>query len=275
MHSFGFIGFGSMARTIIAGLVTFAGIDAADIIVTRKDLDRLNEITEAFPFIRTCSTSEEVAQRAKCVFVCTKPLETKAILTGIRPYITPNTHVVIITAAISFISLQKLIDCKLTKYIPTITSVIGEGVSLVCHNNSVTQQEAVSLESVLNRFGVVKAVPDEQIGFATELTSCGPGLFASIFNEFVKSAGSHLPLNQQQINELVTLTLCATARLVRDGGMDFEQVIRRVTTKGGVTMEGVEVFRSRLPQVFGEMFEKTLAKRQMIEEKTRTTFDSQ
>ena len=46
--------------------------------------------------------------------------------------------------------------------------------------------------------------------------------------------------------------------------MGFDEAIARVATPGGITEEGVKVFRDRLPQVFGEMFEKTLEKRQAV-----------
>jgi pyrroline-5-carboxylate reductase len=44
-------------------------------------------------------------------------------------------------------------------------------------------------------------------------------------------------------------------------------MLNRVATKGGITEEGVKVFRQSLPNVFDEMFEATLSKRKLINKK--------
>ncbi|HEY8390812.1 MAG TPA: pyrroline-5-carboxylate reductase dimerization domain-containing protein [Clostridia bacterium] len=49
--------------------------------------------------------------------------------------------------------------------------------------------------------------------------------------------------------------------------MNFQDVISRVATKGGITEEGIKVFEKTLPQVFDEMFEQTLNRRKIISEK--------
>lgn len=40
--------------------------------------------------------------------------------------------------------------------------------------------------------------------------------------------------------------------------MSFEETLERVATKGGITGEGAEVIRASVPDVFDEVFERTL-----------------
>ena len=74
------------------------------------------------------------------------------------------------------------------------------------------------------------------------------------------------------VNELITETLYATSKLFSDTDMNFEQVVSRVATKGGITQEGIMVFDETLPQIFDEVFENTLTKRHMMVEKISTDF---
>ena len=54
--------------------------------------------------------------------------------------------------------------------------------------------------------------------------------------------------------------------------MTFEEVVKRVATKGGITQEGTAVVYEKLPDVADELFEKTLAKRRLVAEKAKETY---
>ncbi len=60
MSRFGFIGFGSMAKMLIGGLIRFAGVAGTDIIVTRTSSDKFTEINEIFPDIQLAKTPADV-----------------------------------------------------------------------------------------------------------------------------------------------------------------------------------------------------------------------
>ncbi len=42
--------------------------------------------------------------------------------------------------------------------------------------------------------------------------------------------------------------------------MSFEETIHRVSTKGGITYEGVKVFEKRLPEVFDEALSASMGR---------------
>ncbi|MCY7785018.1 pyrroline-5-carboxylate reductase, partial [Bacillus sp. S20C3] len=44
----------------------------------------------------------------------------------------------------------------------------------------------------------------------------------------------------------------------------FEETLERVATKGGITGEGAEVIRGSVPEVFDQVFEKTLKKYELL-----------
>ena len=275
MLNFGFIGFGSMARMLIHGLIKYANINPINIYVTRKDKERLNEVNSVFEDIIVLTDSKDIVKNASIIFICVKPAEVKNILLEIAPFVRNDTHIISLAGSVSMNSLQSVIHGKITKYMPTITSEIGVGVSLICHNAYVTENDAAFVESVINRFGKIKYVKDEDWGFAAELTSCMPGFIASIFDHLTNAALNHTTsFNKDIINELITDTLYATSKLFSDADMNFEQVVSRVATKGGITQEGVMVFDEALPQVFDNMFDKTLTKRRVVEEKINTDFQN-
>ena len=273
MSTFGFIGFGSMAKMIIHGLIEYANINPNNIYVTRKDKNRLNEINCVFKNVLAVTACKDIMEKARIVFICAKPKEIRDILSEIAPFVRSDTHIISIAGTVSINNLQSIIHGKITKYTPTITSEIGAGVSLLCHNALVNEDDAAFVESVIKCFGKIKYVTDEDWGFAAELTSCMPGFIASIFDHLTNAALKHTTsFNKDLIAELITDTLYATSKLFSDTDMDFEQVVLRVATKGGITQEGVIFFDETLPQIFDDMFEKTLTKRHDVVEKINKDF---
>jgi len=276
MTNFGFVGFGSMAKMIIRGLIENANINSNNIYITRKDKARLCEIKNIFKDVIVVDTCQAIMINAQIIFICVKSAEMKNILIEIAPFVKNETHIISLAGSVSMNNLQSVINGKITKYMPTITSEIGAGVSLICHNDYVTKNDADFVEGLINRFGKIKYVKDEDWGFAAELTSCMPGFIASIFVNFSNAAfNSTTSFNKDIINELITDTLFATSKLLFETDMSFEQVVSRVATKGGITQEGVVVFDEILPQMFNNMFEKTLSKRRIVEEKINIDFQTQ
>jgi len=264
---FGFIGFGSMAKMLIRCLIEYAGVDPGDIYVTRKDKSRLAEIGDVFG-ANAVNTPRDVVASAQVVFLCMKPAELKDILSEIVPFVKKETHLISIVGTASTKVLGSVVKGKITWFTPAITSEIGAGVSLICHNEHVTEEDAAVIEGIISKFSKIKHVRDEDCGFVTELTSCMPGFIASIFDNITNAALEHTgSFSKEEIEELIIDTLFATAKLLSETGMSFEEVVSRVATNGGITQEGVDVLNDALPEVFDEMYERTLKKRRGSEEK--------
>ena len=273
MINFGFIGFGSMTKMLIHGLIEHSKVSPSNIFVTRRDKSRLNEINEAFNDVHVLNTCLEVAKSVHIIFICVKPAEIKRVLSEIAPSVTSDHHIISLAGTVSMDNLQSIIHGKVSKLIPSITSEIGCGISLVCHNEYVTEDDTALFEKFIKPFGNVKYVDDCDIGFAAELTSCAPGFIASISSHFANAALRHTSsFGSDEINEMIKITLYGTSKLLLETEMSFEQIVARVATKGGITQEGVMVFDDALPQVFNNMFEKTLSKRRIVEEKIDIDF---
>ena len=261
---YGFIGFGSMAKMLIHGLLEYSHVEQSNICVTRKDKSKLSEISETYQGITVYDSCIDIVKNSTIVFLCVKPIEIKDILIDIKPFITEKTHIVSLAGTVSMNNLQSTIPGKVSKLMPTIASTAGSGISLITHNENVTEDAKLFIEKGIEPFGMIKHVEDDDIGFAAELTSCAPGFIGSIFSNFSKAASLHTnSFDEDEINEMIIHTLYATSKLILETGMSFEQLVSRVATKGGITQEGVAVFSETLPDVFERVFFKTLEKRKV------------
>ena len=258
-----------MATMLIKGLIAYAGAAVTDLIVTRKNKDKLFEINEAFPDIHVAEDASEVVRNAKLVFICVKPMEVKDVLLEMKPYITRDSHIISLAGMVSLNSILSMVDCMVSKLTPSIVSEIGEGISLICYSAGVAESDRQLLRQYMEKLGRVKIVDEEDLPFAVKLTSCNPGLIASILDNMTRAAAPFTTsFTMEEIIEMVTFTACATTKLLLEKQWDYNAMIERVATKGGITEEGVLVLNEMLPGVFDKMFKNMFGKGAAVDKST-------
>ncbi len=268
MVKVGFIGYGSMGSMIVQGFIRSGAISPEEMIISTKTRSKLDKIKSEFTKLNIANNNSEVAKSSKYVFICVKPLEVMDVVKEIRNFLTEESVIISIAGPVAMKYIENAADAKVTKLTPSLTSEVSEGVSLICHGSKVGIDEANYIESLLNKISVVKRIREEDLELAAELTSCAPGFFASILDEFIKSAlRQNSGLCKEDVEDMVLHTFYGTAKVLIDKNMRFDDMIQRVATKGGITEEGVKIFSSCLPDTFDKMFGATLEKRKAVRKK--------
>jgi len=260
---YGIIGFGNMARMLINGLIEFNDVDENDICVSRHNKDKLDEINEFFPEVYVFDNNLDVARYSRIIFICVKPKDVKKVLLEIKDKVKANNHLIFLTPTVMIEDVEKIVPAQVTKLVPSITSYCGQGISLVCHGERVSKRRQNSLNDTLFAFSSVKEVSEQDMPMATVLTSCMPGLIGAIFGNMSQATKHYsTTLNHRVIKDMLIETIKATALLVDATDGEFSSLVKGVATKGGLTAEGVKVFDEKLPEVYGEVFDKILSKYQ-------------
>ena len=266
MHEVGFIGYGSMGRMLVDGLLSSSAVAPSDVIISTRTTTKLDSLARQWPGIAVTGDNRLAACETRILFICVKPLDTLPVLLDLIPVMSLETHIVSIAACVTISDLEQVFDGKITKVIPSITSEVREGVSLVCHNSKVRSGDAARVEALLQSIGQIAKISEGDFEVATDLTSCAPGMIAAMFENFVEAALRHGDLPLEVAQRMVVSTLLGTAKLLAERNMEFSELIDRVATKGGITEEGVKVLNRHLPAVFDEVFEKTLTKHETMKE---------
>jgi pyrroline-5-carboxylate reductase len=256
----GIIGYGSMGAMLLECFADSMIIDRKKMFISTKIKAKLQELIQAG--FSVCDSNCVLVKECDIVFICTKPLEVYGVLNEIRPVLTSVKHIVSIAGSVSIANIEKIHNGKVSRILPTIISSVKKGVTLVCHNENVNENDKEEIKVLLRLFSDVDYTPENEFDLVSHLTSCAPGLFAAIFKEYVNVAKVHSELPIERIRDLVLKTLSGTANYLEKESPDFDLMVQRVATKGGTTEVGVEVLAEKLPAVFGDMFTKTLKRQQ-------------
>ena len=256
----GFIGYGSMGRMIVQGLLDNKCLLPENVIISTRHPADLTALCEKYPLVLVAESNCALVRECNCVLLCTKPLDAVHVLSEISCDLKPDTHLVSIAACLPLEQIARFFSGAITRVVPSLTGEMQAGVTLLCHNARVSPKAAQEIEVLFSALGTVVVIDEENIDVATDLTSCGPALIAVLIEEFARAAVRHSTLSPEQARALAISTLSGTARLLDEQGSLTETILRRVPTPGGITEEGVQQIRSDMPRVYDTLIQRTLAK---------------
>jgi len=270
MKKIGFIGYGSMGSMIIKGILSSNVIKGEEMIISTRTRIKLADLEEEHPEVEIANNNVSLADKCQKIFLFVDTGEVKTVLEEIKPKISLNTHIIYISAGLTIKTMESKFPGKISKVIPSITSQVSEGVTLACHNEKVTPEDVEFFNTIFEAISSVKTIKEEDFEVASDLTSCAPAFIAEIFKEFTNVAVGNSEMSREDAEEMVIKTLYGTAKLLIKGNMDFDEIISRVATKGGITEQGIIVLDEELPAVFEQLLKTTqdkheTRKRELIE----------
>jgi pyrroline-5-carboxylate reductase len=258
--SIGIIGLGSMGG-MIAERLLIDNKSFASIYVSTRSSEKTVQLKSKYPHVFDCSSNRECAEKANIILVCVKGSEIPAIYAEIVPSIASHKHIVSINANVALDTMSGIFPCKVSKLIPTVLGEVGLGVHLASFGDRVSENDRKMFFEILKPIGRIYELAEKDMGIAVEMTSCMPGLLSTIFNELKKAAVQHGTLDEKIIEMFLLETIYATARFYRDKNMSFDDTVKRVATKGGLTETGSQVLKNNLPNVYDEMFDQIMQRR--------------
>lgn len=273
MKSIGIIGLGSMGGMMLDRFIA-GGTPAGNICAATHNPQKLAQFAARYPGLKTGSNLE--AAKSDIVFICVEPGQFKDVLLEILPALSESSHIGNIASTVTIANVESLIPCKVTKLVPTITSKVGRGVTLVSYNDKITPQDKQDISGLFAAFGELQELPEGDLAYATELTSCGPGLYAYILGQIASAAQKYTDtVGEAEIRRWLMETFAGTIALAEATDMTFDEIVSGVATRGGITEEGVRAMADMdLNAVFDAMFRRTLEKRARNEEKTNSMYEA-
>jgi pyrroline-5-carboxylate reductase len=233
------LGGGKIGESLLAGLLSTGWRKPAEIVVTGRREERMQELAERYGVTATLSNSEAVA-RAAVVVVAVKPQDFDVLLGEIAPLISPEQTVLSVAAAIPTATIeQRLADgVPVVRAMPNTPATVHEGVAGVCAGAHADDEHVALAEEVLAHVGGVVRVPERYMDAVTAVSGSGPAYFALLAEAMIE-AGILLGLSREVTTTLVVQTMLGTAKLLRDENMHPVELREAVTSPGGTTIRAI------------------------------------
>lgn len=242
----GFIGAGNMTSAVVTGLTAAEKISPKKILVASRSQDKVSALAEKYQ-VNACESVDAVIENADIIFLSIKPQDLGPLLENIGKSIDEQQIVISFAAGYSTKLLRKNIPRagSIVRVMPTTAAKISKGILGYTFESPEAQQkhEAI-IKEILSVLGTPIYASDEEL-FDALMVGCSSGIgfileFMQIWSEWLEEKG----FSAEEAAIMTAETFLATSMLASTSRESFAKLQNQVTSKRGVTGEGLESFRA-------------------------------
>jgi len=230
----GFIGCGNMGKAMLGALVKADNISNDNIIVSTKSKASAEKINDEYG-VKSTTVNSEVAKE-----VAVKPYFFKEVIEEIKDLVKDEAIIISIAAGVTVNQIEEWFgkEIKLVRTMPNTPASVGEGMSAICPNGNITENELNYVGSLYNLFGKYEVL--EEKDFHAFIALCGSSpAYVFMFIEAMADAGVKLGLPRAKAYKLAEQAILGSAKLALETGKHPGVLKDEVCSPGGTTIEAV------------------------------------
>lgn len=243
LFKLGVIGCGFMAQSILKGVVASDFLRAKKVVasdVNDEALDRAAELG-----VMGTTNNKYLVENSEYVLFAVKPQNFESVCQSLEGAVPAK--VISIMAGVKRDKIKAALgrDTKVARCMPNLPCSIGSGVigvDMTDFNSSQDDLEFIS--GVLNCLGTVLSVREEKMDAVTGISGSGPA-YVFMFIDALIDAGIKQGLTRNEATVLAVQTVMGSAEMVEHSDVPVTDLIKRVCSKGGTTIEAVKVLEER------------------------------
>jgi pyrroline-5-carboxylate reductase len=262
-----FLGAGSMARAILAGLLQPHVTVAGGIRATNRSEARAAEFADEQRVTAYATETDAAANRravagAKLVVVAVKPAMVPDLLDEIADALEPGAVVVSVAAGVTVATFEKHLPAHVpvVRTMPNTPAVVGRAVTGVSAGTRSAEADLALVVSLFETVGEVLVVPESQLDALSTISGSGPAYVFLLIEELTKTAIAK-GFSPEQAATMVQGTFRGASELLAASDDDPAELRRRVTSPKGTTERAVAVLQEAdLATLFDRATDAALAR---------------
>ncbi|WP_050615667.1 pyrroline-5-carboxylate reductase [Bacillus testis] len=240
-----FLGCGSMAEAMISGMATQGIVQPQSIFVkNRHNPERMAFLQDTYG-VTPASSYEELMDSADIIVLAVKPKDVFQALSEIRESITPDMLILSVAAGVSITSIERIVGQAnpVVRCMPNTSAAVGKSATALAHNRFVSADQLQQIILLLQTFGTVSIVDEDQLDAVTGLSGSGPAYIYYLV-EAMEAAAAEIGLEQKQGKDLILQTIIGAAEMLKNSPKTPRQLRKEVTSPGGTTEAGIKILQS-------------------------------
>ncbi|MDK2561966.1 pyrroline-5-carboxylate reductase [Romboutsia sedimentorum] len=240
----GFIGCGNMAKAIIGGMIKSKLVSSNNIIASALSDNTLQNVKNEFN-INTTKDSREVIQKSDIIIVAVKPNIYDSVLNSVKDLIDNKKIIVTIAAGKTIASVENIIgnDKKIVRTMPNTPALVNEGMSAICKNKNITDQELNTIKTIFDSFGKSEVVLEYLIDAVIGVSGSAPA-YVFMFIEAMADAAVAAGMPRSQAYKFASQAVMGSAKMVLESGKHPGELKDMVCSPGGTTIEAVKTLEA-------------------------------
>ena len=262
-----FLGAGSMARAIIAGLLQPGIVVDGGIRTTNRTGEKAAELAGLEGVTAYATETDVAANRAavagaSLVVVAVKPAMVPDLLREIADSLEPGTVVVSVAAGVTVATYESLLpeSIAVIRSMPNTPAVVGRAVTGISVGSRSSDADLALAVSLFETVGQVLVVPESQLDALSTISGSGPAYVFYLIEQLTATAVDK-GFTPDEAAVMVQGTFRGASELLASSGEDPAELRRRVTSPKGTTERAIAVLEaSGLKQTFDTATDAALAR---------------
>jgi pyrroline-5-carboxylate reductase len=240
-----FLGAGSMAESLIRGLITEGTVRAEEMyVVNRSNRERLEQLKQTYGVVPVADKREAVRQ-ADILVLAVKPGDLVSLVKEIAAEVNARQLVVSLAAGVKIQTIEDQLGrgIPVVRAMPNTSCAVLQSATAVSFNAACDAQAKQVAHDLLASVGTVSVVDETLMDAVTGLSGSGPAFFYYMV-EAMLDAGVQLGLPEEIAKSLVVQTIYGAGCMLMQTGLPPAELRRQITSPNGTTQAGLEVLRS-------------------------------
>lgn len=239
------VGCGKMGGAMLSGFLP--KLESADQVIVSEHSEQVRyDIEEKLGVIAVgnladCEFDDDI--KIAAVILALKPQIIEQALPDILAKCNKDTVFISVIAGktISFFQKYLGVDAKIIRTMPNLPALIGQGVTVACSNDNISNEDEALATSLLQSVGECHFIDDEsKLDAVTAISGSGPAYVFHFVESMIK-AGVELGLSEGLATALATKTLSGCAALIEQSEKNVTALKEQVISPNGTTFAGLNV----------------------------------
>ncbi|WP_316266985.1 pyrroline-5-carboxylate reductase [Claveliimonas bilis] len=241
----GFIGTGNMATAMMGGILANGLAKADEVIGADPSEAGRNRVQEKYG-IHVTDDNKTAAGQADILVLSVKPQFYADVIEGIKDVIT-DRHLIITIApgkTLAWVEEQFGKPVKIIRTMPNTPAMVGEGMTAVCKNKYVTEEEMEEALKILGSFGKAEVIPECLMDAVVSVSGSSPA-YVFVLIEAMADAAVSGGMPRAQAYKFAAQAVMGSAKMVLETGKHPAELKDMVCSPAGTTIEAVRVLEER------------------------------
>ena len=258
----GMIGTGHMGGALARAICT--GMDPEQVLLANRTPKKAELLAQELGC--HTGTNEEVAEKAKFIFLGVKPHIMGEVLSQISPILKKRTDRFVLVSMAAGLTMERLAEMAggnypILRIMPNTPVAVGQGIVFYAYNDQVFAGDLAVFLQTMHPAGLVDRLEERLMDAGCTVAGCGPA-FAAMFMEDIADGGVACGLPRDKAYQYAAQMMLGTAQLALQSGQHPAAMKDAVCSPGGATIRGVQAledgaFRAAVIRAVCAAFDQT------------------
>ncbi len=262
-NKIGFIGIGNIGTPLVKGLMHSGTSLPEDTYVYDVDRRKVEELVKETG-VRAAKDNAELVRECDYILLAVKPAYVRSVLESVKDLFTEDKVLVSVAVGITTDTLKSILgdSAKIVRAIPNLPVMVGEGMTLLCFGQNLSEDEKAVARSLFESSGRADELEERLMSEVTALTSSSPA-YVFLLIEAMGDGAVQQGIPRKNAYRLAAQAVLGAAKMVLETGLHPAELKDQVCSPAGTTIEAVYTlekngFRHLIMEAMSECTRKAL-----------------